>query len=54
VSTIPTLWITERIATIDPTPMAMQTKKNRRRCHDARTSRTAMRTMNVIDGGGGA
>jgi hypothetical protein len=40
--------MTERMATIDATPMAMQTKKNRSRCHDARTSRTAMRTMKVI------
>jgi len=40
--------MTERMATIDATPMAMQTKKNRRRRHDARTSRNAIRTMKVI------
>ena len=48
VSTIPTLWMTERIATIDATPTAMQTKKKTRRRHDARTSRNAIRTMKVI------
>ena len=37
-----TLWITERSATMAPTPIAMQMKKNSSRFHDARISRTAM------------
>ena len=37
-----TLWITDRSATMAATPTAMQTKKNSRRRHDARVSRTAM------------
>ena len=36
-STPRTLWITERSATIAPTPIAMQTKKNSSRRHDARS-----------------
>ena len=43
-----TLWMTDRSATIEPTPMAMQTKKNSSRCHDARISRIAMRRTKVI------
>ena len=38
----------ERSATIAPTPMATQTKKNSRRRHDARSSRSAMRRTNLI------
>ncbi len=37
-----TLWITDRIATIAPTPTAMQMKNTSRRRHDARSSRAAM------------
>ena len=48
VITLRTLWITERSATMAATPTAMQTKKNSRRCHDARVSRTAMRRTNII------
>src|SRR5688500_1535468 len=42
-----TLWITERSATMAPTPTAMHTKKNRRRFHDARISRAAMTATNL-------
>jgi hypothetical protein len=41
-----TLWITDRSATIAPTPIAMQMKKNSRRCHDARISRAAISRTN--------
>ena len=43
-----TLWITERSATIAPTPIAMQMKKNSSRCHDARISRAAMISTNLM------
>jgi hypothetical protein len=43
-----TLWMTDRSATMAATPTAMQTKKNSRRRHDARVSRTAMRRTNII------
>src|SRR5215813_5265575 len=43
-----TVWMTDRSMTIAPTPIATQTKKNRRRRHDARISRSAMRSTNVM------
>ena len=43
-----TLWITDRSATIAPTPIAMQRKKNSSRRQDARISRTIIRATKVI------
>ena len=43
-----TFWITERSATIAPTPIATQTKKNSSRRQEARSSRTVMRRTNRI------
>src|SRR5204863_429188 len=40
--------ITDRRATMAPTPMAMQTKKNNSRFHDERISRPAMSRTNLI------
>src|SRR5687768_1113258 len=37
-----TVWITDRSATMAPTPMATQTKKNTRRFQEARSSRTVI------------
>jgi hypothetical protein len=48
VKTSRALWITDRSATMAATPTAMQMKKNSRRRHDARVSRTAMRSTNII------
>ena len=43
-----TFWMTDRSATIAPTPMAMQRKKNSSRRQEARVSRTAMRRTNIM------
>jgi hypothetical protein len=43
-----TLWMTDRSATMAATPTAMQTKKNSSRRHEARVSRTAIRSTNII------
>ena len=43
----PTLWITERSATMAPTPTATQIKKNPRRRHEARSSRPTILNTNV-------
>ena len=43
-----TLWITDRSATIAPTPIAMQMKKNSRRRQDERSSRAIIRVTNII------
>src|SRR3989440_10334153 len=40
--------MTDRSATMAATPTAMQTKKNNRRFHDARVSRTAILTTNIM------
>src|SRR5262245_19197109 len=40
--------MTERRATMAATPTAIQTKKNRRRRHDARVSLAAIRRTNLI------
>ena len=47
-STSRTLRMTDRNATMAATPTAMQMKKNSRRRHAARISRTAIRRTNVI------
>src|SRR5215510_4076371 len=43
-----TVWMTDRSMTIAPTPIATQRKKNSRRRHDARISRSAISRTNVI------
>jgi hypothetical protein len=43
-----TLWMTEPSEIMAPTPTAMETKKNRRRLEDARSSRAAIRSTNFI------
>ena len=43
-----TLWMTDRSATIAPTPIAMQMKKNSRRRQDERNSRAIIRVTNII------
>ena len=48
--TVRTLWITDRSATMEATPTAMQTKKNTSRRHEARVSRIAMRITNIMRG----
>ena len=48
VSPLRTLWMTDRSATMPPTPSATQTKKNSSRLHEARISRTAMRRTKLI------
>ena len=48
ISPLRTLWITDRSATIAPTPIATQTKKNSSRRHDARSSRAAIRRTKVM------
>ncbi len=48
VSTSRTLWTTDLSATIAPTPIAMQTKKNISRFQADRVSRHAVRRMNRI------
>ena len=45
-----TLWMTERMATMAPTPMDRQMKKNRSRRHDARISRIAIAATKFITG----
>src|SRR6266853_1100508 len=47
-STSRTLRMTDRSATMAATPTAMHTKKNTRRCHDERVSRTAIVNTNFI------
>ena len=48
VSRVRTVWIIERSATIAPTPMATQTKKNSSRRQDARISRHAISRTNFM------
>ena len=43
-----TVWIIDRSATIAPTPMATQTKKNTSRRHEARISRHAIRSTKFM------